>query len=222
MLHLLKGLCLFSLGAGIFVLVQAMMPIISYQIWEMTTYRFQYGLTAPVSASTGGWGSDVLGVSVAQAGENLTEFGPQHTRDTPAPYDTFNLTIPKIDIYGAMVKVDSEDPQKNLVLLPGMALPGERGNMFIAGHSNFFRLGGEPNYYLSIFKNLMKMEKGDKIVATAQGQDFTYRVIGMKVVDPSETSVLLPPDATGRYISLMTCVPPGTFFKRLIVLGKLE
>ena len=33
--------------------------------------------------------------------------------------------------------------------------------------------------------------------------------------------VLNPPDNKGRYITLMTCYPPGLNFKRLIVLGKM-
>jgi LPXTG-site transpeptidase (sortase) family protein len=40
-------------------------------------------------------------------------------------------------------------------------------------------------------------------------------------VDPKDVSVINPPDGSGRYLTLMTCVPPGFNAKRLIVLAKL-
>ena len=64
------------------------------------------------------------------------------------------------------------------------------------------------------------VEKGDLIKVSAGGE-FTYKVLGIRVVDPKDTSVTLPPDGVGRYISLMTCVPPGLNTKRLVVLGKM-
>ena len=225
MAAILKLGSLLFLGIGVFVLIQAFMPILSYQYWELTTYRNNLALSSPVVAgpSNGFFQGQVLGVSIAQANEQLVS-GLVATQRTYKPnFDTFTLSIPKLKIDKAIVKVDSEDPNQSLVLLPGTALPGEKGNVFIAGHSNYWQLFGTGDTrYLTIFKNLNTLEKGDKISVTAQGQTFHYRVTGMKIVDPKDVSVINPPDDRGRYISLMTCVPPGTFMKRLIILGELE
>jgi sortase A len=70
--------------------------------------------------------------------------------------------------------------------------------------------------------NLLKIKKGDEINIETPGQLFTYVVQGMKVVDPKDVSVINPPDQVGRYLTLMTCVPPGYNVKRLIVLAKLK
>lgn len=224
MAALFKVGSLLILGFGVFFLVQAVMPMLAYEYWELTALKNDAPLVAPIAeASNGFMNSQVLGISTSSSGNYLVKdlaYGP---RTTKASYDTFTLSIPKLKIEQAIVKVDDDQsPDRHLILLPGMALPGERGNMFIAGHSNYFQLFGPDNWYLSIFKDLMNLKAGDEIIATAQGQHFKYKVIGMKVVDPKDLSVLHPPDSNGRYISVMTCVPPGTTMKRLIVLGKLE
>ncbi len=225
MVALIRGGCLLFLGFGIFVLMQVALPLLSYQWWEWTTLHKNTVLIQPTSQAvvTNGFytASQVLGVSVAQANDDLTVNLPGVQRATKPAFETFTVTIPKLNITQAMVKVDGNDPDKSLVLLPGTALPGEKGNMFIAGHSNYFQIFGQSNWYLSIFKNLHELKNGDEVIATAQGQDFRYKIVSMKVVDPKDISVIQPPDTTGRYITLMTCVPPGTFMKRLIVLGKL-
>ncbi len=221
----LKLFCLIFLAGGVFVLTQVFMPLISYQVWEWTALRENAPLITPLAQSQSSNGflpTQVLGVSVAQANSDLLNNLPYATRTYKPAYDTFTLSIPKLKIEQAIVKVDSEDPDKSLILLPGMALPGEKGNVFIAGHSSYFRLFGPNSQYLSIFKELHLIRPGDEIIATVQGQSFKYRVKSMRVVEPTNLTVLQAPDTSGRYISLMTCVPPGTFMKRLIVLGELQ
>ncbi len=216
---------LLFLGLGIFVLTQAFLPLVSYQIWEWTTYRQSIALNSPVMAgsSNGFFQGQVLGVSIAEANEQLVGNLAATRRTYKPSFDTFTISIPSLKIDKAIVKVDSEDPNQSLVLLPGTALPGEKGNTFIAGHSNYWQLFGTGDTrYLTIFKHLNDLKKGEKIMITAGGQTFTYKMIGMKIVDPKDVSVLNPPDPSGRFVSLMTCVPPGTFMKRLIILGELQ
>lgn len=132
----------------------------------------------------------------------------------------FTISVPKLDIKDAKVEVDSLDFQKNLAHLPGSALPGEVGNVFITGHSvlpQFF----SPDNYLTIFSTLPKLEIGDLIEAQTAGVIWQYRVVKTSVVDPLDLSVILPPKTDGRFLSLMTCVPPGLSSKRLVATGKL-
>lgn len=166
--------------------------------------------------------SKVLGVSVVWGEDNFPAL--VSTTQRIKLYDSFILSVPSLNIKDAKVLVDSNNLDKALAHLPGTALPGERGNVFISGHSGGFRswLPGDDYKYKSIFSNLYKLKKEEVIIINVEGQTFKYRVLGIRVVDPKDLSVVNPPDERGRYITLMTCVPPGINSKRLVVLGKLE
>ncbi len=118
----------------------------------------------------------------------------------------------------------------------GTALPGDVGNVAIAGH----RVGkGSP------FLELDLMQAGDPIVVETADRWFVYRVLGdptsgdlaadpsgipgMQIVHPSEVDVISPtpnqaPDAagTGRYLTLTTCHPRFSAEQRLIIHAELE
>lgn len=200
------------LSLGIFLLMQVILPIASFQIWE---WGQKYNNTLLISPSFGK--GQILGVSV-QTQDNFSAFVSTLTRQTQPLYNEFNVTIPKLKIAKALVYVDSNDLSKNLAHLPGSALPGEKGNVFLSGHSalsQFFSLKA------AYFSHLQDLKIGDEIIVEALGVNFRYQVSGIRVTDPNDLSVINPPDSIGRYISLMTCVPPGLNFKRLVVLGKM-
>lgn len=208
-----KYFSLLFLGVGVFLLMQVLLPPLAFQIWAATSLNKDTLLVNPSP------GENVLGVSVS----NSSDFPGFISETVPAnlPYTEFSLSIPKIKVQSAEVKVASTDIDNSLIQLAGSALPGEKGNVFISGHSSlpiFFK----DNNYKAIFSNLPTLEKGDQIQVRALGQEFNYVVENLKVVDVSDTSVINPPDKEGRFLSLMTCVPPGLTLKRLIVLAKLR
>ena len=142
------------------------------------------------------------------------------------PVDTdFGIVIPKI---GANAKVIAKvDPYNSLVyqraLTQGVAhaktssLPGQPGNVFIFSHSsvNFY----EASRYNSIFYLLNKLEPGDEIRVYYQGQPVTYRVSETKIVSSSAVNYLQA--GTGEpSLTLMTCWPAGTTYKRLIIIAR--
>jgi sortase A len=117
----------------------------------------------------------------------------------------------------------------------GTALPGEPGNLAIAGH----RVGkGSP------FLDLDRMRPGDAIVVETRDDWFVYRVLGdrhtgdvhattggvpgMEVVAPTDVAVIAPtPDhagssASGRYLTLTTCNPRFSARQRLVVHAELQ
>lgn len=200
------------LSIGVFVLMQVVLPIISFQIWTM---RQQYD--NQILISPGEKGKEVLGISI-QNQNNFPGFVSSSVRETNVSYNQFKLTVPRLKIIDGVVNVDSNDLSKGMVHLPGSGLPGEKGNVFISGHSALSRffLGGK-----AIFANLQDLRKDDEMILEAGSNKFVYKVIGIKVVDPSDLSVISAPDTQGRYVSLMTCVPPGLNLKRLVVLGKM-
>lgn len=207
---------LLFLGVGIFVLVQVIMPILSFKLWEVFVYSQQnVTLISPAPEN-----KTVLGVSV-ETKNNFPVITSNNKRLTPASYKTFTVNIPSIKLEDAEVFVDDNTFDYHLSHLPGTALPGEKGNVFISGHSalpQFFRQGN----YKAIFSKLPDVKKGDSIFITAGGQKYEYIVKGLTIVDPKETWVINTPDDSGRYLTLMTCVPPGLNTKRLTVLAKLK
>lgn len=214
MLHRL--IPLLFLGIGIFLLIQVVMPFLSFKIWETFVYTEQnVALISPYPDTKA-----VLGVSIENRG-NFPVITSSNKRNTPAPYESFIISIPSIKLEGSKVLVDNNTFDTHLSHLPGSALPGEKGNVFISGHSSLPQFFSQSNYK-AIFSKLPDIKKGDLIIVEAGGQKFEYIVKGLNVVDPKETWVINPPDQQGRYLSLMTCVPPGLYIKRLVVLAKLK
>lgn len=204
---------LLLLITGVIMLAQVGVPILSFKYLEQAYARDALPLTSPQSTNK------VLGVSIQNINGDFPLIVSENHRITKATYPYFNLTVPSIGIHDEAVYVDSNDLSMGLIHLPGSALPGEKGNLFVSGHSMLPQLfmKGEK----AIFAKLPSIAKGDEVVVTALGTKFTYKVIAIKVVQPEDISVISAPDNIGRYITLMTCVPPGLNTKRLVVLGKL-
>lgn len=141
-----------------------------------------------------------------------------HTEETALLTTSYTLSIPKLNIVDAIVTINSDDLTKSLIHFTG-PIPGNFGNPVIFGHSTIPWLY-DPKNYKTIFSKLPELKKGDVILAFVEGVTYTYQVEDMKVVTANDVSVL-----NQQYIyptiTLVTCVPPGTYLKRLIVTGKL-
>ena len=125
------------LSLGIFLLMQVILPIASFQIWELGQKYNNNLLISPTQKD-----SRVLGISI-QSKDNFSAIVSTLRRETQPTYTQFNLSIPRLNIDKVQVLVDSNDLSNSLAHLPGSALPGEKGNVFISGHSalsNFFSL----------------------------------------------------------------------------------
>lgn len=207
-----KVISLGFLSIGVFLLMQVILPLFSFQTWQLGQKYSSQVLISPKKSD-----EQILGVSV-QSKDNFPQFTSSLTREISPSYSQFQLSVPKLKIEKETVYVDNNDLSKGLVHLPGSGLPGEKGNVFISGHSaaNRFFTGGK-----AIFARLSDLKKGDEISIEAANNTFVYKVVEIKVVDPDDLSVIPAPDEQGRYVSLMTCVPPGLNYKRLIVLGKM-
>lgn len=205
-----KRLSLISLALGLFLLAIVGWPIWQYQLWEWTEYQNTQTLISPTK-------DNVLGLT-SLADAKTSDFNDK--RAAEPPYLEFYLTIPKLNLNHSTVLVDNTNFDKFLAHLPGTALPGEKGNVFVSGHSAVPFLPFDQRK--AIFNNLNQLKNGDQITVEALGQTFIYRVEGNKVVSPEDTYVVNPPEPAGRYLTLMTCVPPGLNTKRLIVLAKMK
>jgi sortase A len=78
--------------------------------------------------------------------------------------------------------------------IPSTALPGQSGNIGIAGHRDTF------------FRSLRHIEREDMITLTTLRGEFRYRVVSIKVVGPSDLAVL-ESDGASEILTLVTCYP---------------
>lgn len=121
------------------------------------------------------------------------------------------LRIPAIDV-DATVRLGVGDDvlSGGPGLYPDAPLPGQCGNVAIAGHRT---TNG------AVFQRLNELGAGDTIeVATVQG-DATYEVTGSAVVDPDDTAVL--DDAGDNRLTLITLAPAYSASQRLVVTARL-
>ena len=94
--------------------------------------------------------------------------------------------------------------------VPGTALPGEAGNAAFAAHRDSF------------FRPLAGIRKGDAVVVTTPQGVHRYTVVGTRVVQPSDVSVLRSGDRA--QLTLVTCYPfdfVGSAPQRFIVHAEL-
>ncbi len=139
----------------------------------------------------------------------------------------FGIVIPKIK---ANTKVIANvDPMKESVyqqaLTKGVAhargtvFPGQTGNTFIFAHSagNWY----VANQYNAVFYLLYKLSKGDEIDIYYENKLYIYKVRELKYINPKEINYLSAKTDGWKTLTLMTCWPPGTTLKRLIVVADM-
>lgn len=131
----------------------------------------------------------------------------------------YSLGIERLGIKNATVRNDHTDLKESLIHYPGTALPGDLGNAVIFGHSvlpQFFN----PKNYLTIFSTLHTLDVGDEITVQSGPATYTYQIRDMYVTTPDDLTPLA--QAYGnRTLTLITCTPPGTYLKRLIIKATL-
>jgi sortase A len=104
------------------------------------------------------------------------------------------IEIPRIGLSAIIAEgVDTGTLQLAVGHVPATALPGQPGNVVLAGHRDSF------------FRGLNHLRAGDRVRLTTMHGVFDYQVDSTQVVGPGETDVLLP--STDRSLTLITCYP---------------
>jgi sortase A len=92
----------------------------------------------------------------------------------------------------------------------GSADPGSGGNVVLSGHNDIY---GEP------FRDLDRLEPGAEVVLHTASRRYVYRVIGVRIVPPTDISVLAP---TARpTLTLISCYPYMIDNQRIVVTADL-
>ena len=71
-----------------------------------------------------------------------------------------------------------------------------------------------PKDYLTIFSLIPTLKEGDDLYIKFDGVDYRYKVVSQRITEPADVSGL-EQQYDDSYITLVTCVPPGTYWKRL-------
>lgn len=127
----------------------------------------------------------------------------------------YKISIPSLGIKEATVRSDSDDLTKSLVQFKKTASPGGLGSPVIIGHSTLPQFFNAQNY-LTIFATLPTIKLGADIFITYAGVKYTYRITDMYEIKPTDVWILNQ-DYSKKTLKLITCVPPGTKLRRLVV-----
>ena len=135
-----------------------------------------------------------------------------------------SILIPKTGISAPIVLPKSENEKdillalkKGVVFYPSFSRPGEKGMTVISGHSSPHLLyRGEYN---TVFSLLGKLTKGDEIIIYYKNNKYIYKVTNQYTVLPEKE---LREQTERSLLLLITCWPPGTDFKRIVIEAELS
>ena len=125
------------------------------------------------------------------------------------------ISIPSIGVSKYVVAgVRLKDLERGPGLFPGSPLPGQKGNVAIAGHRTTF---GAP------FSRIDEIQNNEKIILESRDGTFTYRVNGEpKIVSATDVAVVKTTNPDIATITLVSCYPKWTSTQRIIVVAILD
>ena len=119
------------------------------------------------------------------------------------------VDIPSVSLRGQIYEGTDDETLKYYVgKFDTSVMPGEIGNFAIAAHNNI---------YTELFKNLHKVEIGDKVRIITKTKEYVYQVTSKNVITPTEVEVLAA--SKKKEITLVTCTNMGR--SRVAVKGEL-
>lgn len=104
------------------------------------------------------------------------------------------IEVPRLSLSAIIVQGDSDEVLRRAVgHVPETALPGQAGNIALAGHRD------------TSFRPLRDIRVGDRVTLRTVARDQTYQVVSTEVVSPTDIEVL---QSRGENeLTLITCFP---------------
>jgi sortase A len=104
------------------------------------------------------------------------------------------IEIPRLLLSAVVVEgVDKITLRRAVGHIPGTALPGQAGNVGLAGHRDTF------------FRSLKDVKIKDEVQLSTLAGNFDYEVESLRVVEPDNVGVLAP--SGHNVLTLVTCYP---------------
>jgi sortase A len=191
----------------------------TYQVWENWVFNQEIHHQAPtvtrflaenghqLSERIKSW----LGTATAPKSASINRVpSPPPAAPPPVVEDKAligRLSIPRLHL-SAIVREGAGEETLSLALghIPHTALPGQPGNVGVAGHRD------------RLFRGLRNIRRDDVIVFETVSGKYTYQVKSTSIVRPQDTAVLHP--GRNSELTLVTCYPfyyVGSAPKRFIV-----
>jgi sortase A len=117
------------------------------------------------------------------------------------------IEIPRIDLARTMyegVRLSTLDLGPGH--WPGTALPGDLGNVVVAGH----RVSHNED-----FRHLDQLVAGDEVIFETASGRHVYRVVSTEIVNPD--AIWIVDQGYARTATLFACHPPGSVSQRIVV-----
>lgn len=159
------------------------------------------------------------GLSKIQTGANTKILTPPDTY--------FSIVIPRIGAASkVIINVDPNNEteylkalQKGIAHAKGSVFPGMMGTSFYFAHStdSFWNVGR----YNAVFYLLKDMQVNDDVYLFFKNYRYNYKVSKTEILDPNDVTLLVNAQKdTEEKLVLQTCWPPGTTWKRFVVIAK--
>lgn len=202
-------------------------PLLSWKIFNEPAFANQ-DMETPIPKMTvlskDSLRSLVSASANALSGVDLTDasnwYPVQSDSNTEDKIPFYTLSINKLKIKDANVSTIDNNLKDHLVNFGGTAVPPNKGTAVVFGHSTLPQLFN-PKDYKTIFANAHLLKKDDEVMVSVDGVTYTYRIYNIFVTTPDDMSVLSQ-EYDDSYLTIITCTPPGTIWKRLIIQAKLE
>lgn len=148
---------------------------------------------------------------------------PVEAVHTPANSGDFSLIVPAIGATSKVIVnvdpfIDAEYAQalkSGVAHAKGTGLPGEGSRIYLFAHSTNSLLNVDE--YNAVFYQLRKLAVEDEIIVFTD-KKYVYQVTETKIVNATDTSWI--EKGSEEELVLQTCDPPGTTWRRLLVIAK--
>lgn len=162
-------------------------------------------------------GDESFGSLLGQGGENVRFLIPKDP--------IFSIIVEKIGADAPVIaNVDASNKavynnalKRGVAHALGTSFPGQPGVSYLFAHSTD-TIFNVPRYN-AIFYLLNDLVPGDDVVVFFNNKRFNYKVVEKKITEPEDVGYFtLKTDE--QILVLQTCYPPGTTWKRLLVVAK--
>lgn len=193
-------------------------PLFSWQIFFASAQTQNLNTPIPQLSTLINTAGKTLSIDYTNANNWFPNYYPKASGEKVTA--NYKMSIPSIDIKDAEVSTNDINLSQHMINFTGTAIPPQNGNAVVFGHSTLPQLY-DPKNYKTILANAYKIKTGDDIFVSFDKISYRYKVISIIVVDPSDISVL-EQDTRDSFLTLITCTPPGTVWKRLVIKSVLQ
>ena len=194
-------------------------------IKEEVSYRIT-NIISPRPQLTG-FGELTMQAQAAVAGDNLEkEYAKNVAADLGITDTNFYIYIPKInarapivaDVNPAVPETFKEALKLGVAQAQGTSTPDEPGTTYLFAHSTDSPLHFVEYNAIFYLLHTVNPDDHDEILVFYHDKLYKYKIVEKYIVDANDTSWLLDKSSDKRLI-LQTCWPPGTSWKRLIIIA---